>query len=123
MGDCVLIDYRGPLVSTNAAYKKTRTGIFYMSKEGKAMKELIALSARRAMRGRELFGGNVGVTIDIWFRTGRNDVDGPVKLILDSLNDIVWNDDRQIKTYTVSKYIAEDSRNVGCQIQVTEAGA
>ena len=77
----------------------------------------------RPVRGREMFGGNVKVTIDVWFRTGRNDVDGPVKLILDSLNDIVWNDDRQITTYTVSKYIAETANNVGCQIHVTEAGA
>ena len=114
----VYVDYRGPVVSTNAAYKKTRTGVFYMSQEGKAFKAALALEAKRAMRDRVPFNGPVSVMVDFWFKTHANDVDGPLKLVLDSLQGSVYPNDRQVVHVSATKHKADQERQVGLSLTV-----
>ena len=116
--ESVYVDFRGPLVSTNAAYKKTRTGQFYMSPEGKAFKTALAFAARGAMQGRPPFAGPVSVMVDFWFRTAANDVDGPLKLVLDSLEGQVFTNDRQVVHVSAGKHKADEPRQVGLSLTV-----
>lgn len=72
--------------------------------KGEAFCLRLLLAARAAWRGlrRAAFGGNekqrVPVSVSIWlaFQSYANDIDGPLKPILDSLQaaGIVWNDNR-----------------------------
>jgi Holliday junction resolvase RusA-like endonuclease len=114
----VYVDYRGPIVSTNAAYRKNFRGGFYMSAEGKAFKNAIALHARRAMSGRSLIEGPVSVMVDFWFKTHANDVDGPLKLVLDSLQGHVYPNDRQVVHVSAAKHKADEDRQVGFSLTV-----
>ncbi len=116
----VYVDYRGPLVSTNAAYKKTRTGQFYMSPEGKAFKMALAFAARGAMQGRPPFAGPVSVMVDFWFRSAANDVDGPLKLVLDSLEGQVFTNDRQVVHVSAAKHISDEPKMVGLSLTVKQ---
>ena len=114
------VDYRGPLVSTNSAYKKTRTGIFYMSAEGKAFKAGISLEARRAMQGRTPTKAPVCVLIDFWFRSLASDVDGPVKLVLDALQGQTYVNDKQVVYVSAAKHKAGHPGQVGLSLTVNE---
>lgn len=116
----IYIDVRHKPVSTNAAYKHTRFGRPYMSKEGKAFKEAIAVEARRSMAGRKPMEGGVRVLIDFWFETARSDVDGPTKLVLDALEGIVYTRDSQVLNYSVGKHKAPEKKHVGLVMTVHE---
>ena len=123
--DAVALDYRGPLISTNAAYKKTRWGSFYMSREGKQFKTDLAFMASQAMRGTKRFAKPIPLTVElnITFPSRRSDIDGPVKLILDAMNKIVWDDDKQVWDLTVRKHIASKVTDTGVYIEVRRSDA
>ena len=112
------VDYRGPLVSTNAAYRKNFRGGFYMSAEGKAFKAGVTLAARRAMNGKAATTEPVSVLIDFWFRTMASDVDGPVKLVLDALQGVCFKNDRQVVYVSAGKHRAEIPGQVGLSLTV-----
>lgn len=116
----IYIDVRHKPVSTNAAYKHTRFGRPYMSKEGKAFKEAIAVEARRSMGKRKPLEGGVKVLIDFWFETARSDVDGPTKLVLDAMEGIVYKRDSQVLNYSVGKHKASDPRQIGLVMTIHE---
>lgn len=119
---CVYVDYRGPVVSTNAAYRR-RGGArqrFFITDEGAAFKQGLALAARRAMRGRPLLAGPVSVLVDFWFRSHANDVDGPLKLVLDSLQGHVFANDRQVVFVSAAKHKADDPKQVGLSLTVSQ---
>ena len=114
----VYVDVHCPIVSTNAAYRGGR-GRFWMTPAGKAFKEMVSFEARRSMRGRKRLDGPVSVMMDLWFASRRNDLDGPVKLVLDSLNEIVWEDDRQVVELSVGKHLALKPSDVGVALTVS----
>ena len=114
----IYVDVRCPIVSTNAAYRGGR-GRFWMTEAGKTFKEVVAFEARRSMKGHKRLEGPVSVMMDIWFASRRSDLDGPVKLVLDSLNGIVWEDDRQVVELSVGKHKALKPADVGVALTVS----
>jgi Holliday junction resolvase RusA-like endonuclease len=115
----VYIDVRAPIVSTNAAYRKTAHA-FYMTAAGKAFKAAVQKAAQEAMRGCFPMSGPIVVLLDFWFKTTANDIDGPVKLVLDALQGIVYLNDRQVVSLSVAKHKAESERFVGLGMTVRQ---
>jgi Holliday junction resolvase RusA-like endonuclease len=76
-----------------------------MNAEGKEFKGRVSAFAKKAMRGRDPeTEAPIMVTVDIWFRSKRNDLDGPLKLILDSLEGVVYGNDRQVVALHAHKH-------------------
>jgi len=91
---------------------------------------LVKLKAEEAMQGREIIEGAVAVNIEVWIAppsswskkkrisalmheihpTTKPDIDNIIKCICDAINGIVWNDDKQVCSITVTKNYA----NVPC---------
>ncbi len=69
----------------------------YISPEGRAFKQQVARQAK--YNNFQLLDGDVEVTID-WFKKGqqRGDLDNILKVILDSLNGVSYQDDKQVKS-------------------------
>lgn len=90
-------------VSVNASYAKTATA-FYMTKEAKDFKAAVASAAFAAANK----GTRWPVTLhDCHVRieayNTRHDVDGVgVKIILDAMQKIVYENDRQVKELTIA---------------------
>lgn len=119
---CLYVDYRGPVVSTNAAYRRRggpRMGL-YLTPEGAAFKAGLAHATRQAMRGRAPFTGPVQVLVDFWFKSHANDVDGPLKLVLDSLQGFAYANDRQVIYVSAGKHKADDPKQVGLVLTVNQ---
>lgn len=107
--------------STNHIYKMTCRGRFpnmYMSKEGKEIKESWQKQARLQYKGAPQ-GKSVEIKIyvKLFFQDNRkHDIDGSNKILLDSLNNIVWTDDSQIKKATFEKFIDRENPRVEIEI-------
>lgn len=115
----IYIDYRGPLsgAAVNRAYKTTRYGGFYKSAEAKSFQEVLSFKAKQAMKGKKRLEGPVSVLIDFWFVSG-SDIDSCLKMTLDSLNGIVWEDDKQVVELSVGKHKALRKQDVGVALTV-----
>lgn len=101
----------------------TRTGGVYTEERTKDYEMLVATLAKIAMRGRDPIAGPVTVAVLVTLTppSGANkqtrelalaggvpaptgsDVDNCAKSVLDAINKIVYRDDRQVTTLTVSK--------------------
>jgi crossover junction endodeoxyribonuclease RusA len=94
-----------PPISVNKLYQGRR----FLTREGKATKEMMALEAGLQYK-KELIQDDVAVDIKFYFKDKRGmDIDGALKGLLDCLTGVVWKDDRQIKRLTVSKLIDKSS--------------
>ena len=91
---------------------------------------LVKVKAEEAMVGRELISGAVAVTILLFITppaswsnkkmlqalnheimpTTKPDVDNIIKGIFDAMNEIVWNDDKQVVDVTIRKRYANTAR-------------
>ncbi len=88
----------------------------YMSAEGKGIKESYAWEAKSQWRGKPL-KGELEVSVSLYFgRKGKHDIDNFGKLLLDSLTNIVWEDDHQIQRATFEKFY--DKKNPHIEIEV-----
>jgi Holliday junction resolvase RusA-like endonuclease len=90
-----------------------------MTDAGKTFKDCVGLEARWAMQGRKRLTGPVSVMIDFWFARTNSDIDGPIKLVLDSCNGIVWDDDKQVVELSVGKHKALKKADVGVALTVS----
>lgn len=100
--------------STNHIYKYSCTGNFprmYMTSEGKALKEQYILEARTQWKG-ELLVDDVCMSIVFYFKNKRKrDLDNQNKLIMDSLEGIVYENDRQVSELSLTReYDSENPR-------------
>lgn len=91
-------------VSQNQVYKKTRHGMIYKSKEGRAYQAALNAAARAAMDGKQPLSGDVAVGFQFYFKSRRNDVDGPLKPSLDALQEGVFANDRCVKQVFIEKF-------------------
>lgn len=91
---------------------------------------LVKVKAEEAMVGRELISGAVAVTILLFITppaswsnkkmlqalnheimpTTKPDIDNVIKGIFDAMNEIVWNDDKQVVDVTIRKRYANTAR-------------
>lgn len=79
--------------SVNHYFKSTRTGHKYVTKEALEFKQRV----REAARHFEKLEGDVELSFT-WYakKKGRGDLDNKFKCILDALNGIAYDDDKQI---------------------------
>lgn len=101
--------------------------------------EFIAGQARRAMRGTKLWTGPCEVTLRFGFEHARStwrkreplpaaphigkngyDVDNLAKAVLDAMNDVVYVDDSQVQSLTVSKRIVPQGERPYIEVAVVE---
>ena len=87
----------------------------YISPEGKAFKQQVAWQAKR--NNFQVFEGDIEVIIH-WFKKGRQrgDLDNILKVILDSLNGVGYQDDQQVKSITAKMW--EQTGADGVEIRV-----
>jgi Holliday junction resolvase RusA-like endonuclease len=87
----------------------------YISPEGRDFKRLLTTQAKR--NNFQLLEGDVEVRIN-WFKKGRErgDLDNILKVIMDSLNGIGYQDDSQVKSIIARMW--EKTGNNGVEIQV-----
>ena len=113
-----IIFKKNPL-STQTIYRSACRGRFptmYMTEKGKEMKDYYQKTAKKQ------FKGNISldiceVTVHLFFKDKRkHDVDNFNKLILDSLQGIIYEDDNQIKKLTVDKEIDKDNPRIEIEI-------
>ena len=118
MSDSVFVQYVGPMTSTNQAYRRAKFGGMFMSKEGKAFKAGLSDATRRAMAGRFPIAGPVSVELRYHFKTRANDCDSCLKLTLDAIQGHAIVNDRQIVHLDISKFKADDPKNVGLEMTI-----
>jgi len=104
----------GNPLSTQTIYRSSCRGRFptrYMTKQGKELKEQYKLEAKEQYK-EEIISGDCELEITLFFKDKRRrDVDNFNKLILDSLQGIVYEDDKQIqKLIIVKDYDKENPR-------------
>lgn len=107
--DRILINRDILPLSQNQVYRRRAQGGMYMTEKGKSFKSIIGWEAKNEMLGYKPFEGPVSVFIDLFFSDNRKrDIDGPIKLILDALNGIIYKDDSQITRLTIHKRKAKE---------------
>ena len=80
-------------VSTYQLYRRTRFTVV-LTNEAMAWKQYAMVMARRQYEYNQPLEGRLSVSC--WYYGSKLDVDNGAKLILDSCNNIIWRDDRQI---------------------------
>lgn len=98
-------------ISINALY----TGRRFLTKTGRATKESNSWEIKTQWKGEPLTD-NVSLNILFYFKDKRKDIDGCLKAILDSLEGIVYLNDRQITELHVFKEIDKDNPRTEIQI-------
>lgn len=111
---------KGEPKSTNNIYKIACTGRFprnYMSDGGKTLKQDYQYQAKIQWKEKPLTGP-LDINIKLHFKTRRkHDIDNYGKILLDSLTGIVWEDDVQIQTMRVSKWIDQENPRIEIEIE------
>ena len=114
------LTFTGSPLSTQHIYRYACRGSFptvYMTKEGKNLKELYQFLAQNQYKG-GVMSTECEMVISLYFKDKRRrDVDNYNKLILDSLEGIVYEDDKQITKLTIEKHISPDSPRVEVKIK------
>ncbi len=108
------ITLKGNPLSTQHIYQYTCIGKFarlYMTKNGKERKAFYQSEAKKQYKGKVMLS-DCNMEITLFFRDHRKrDVDNYNKLVLDSLEDVVFLDDKQVQKLTVKKdYSVENPR-------------
>lgn len=78
--------------SVNKMYRRTRYSVV-LTNEAKAWKDYAIVMAIRQWGGNPLTGE---LAVSYYFYGSKLDFDNPLKLLNDSLNGVVWKDDKQI---------------------------
>lgn len=101
--------------STQSIYRYACRGnfpSFYMTKEGKDLKESYQWQARAQYKGAPTIEPVV-VTARIFFsRRGKHDIDNFNKLFFDAFTGIVWEDDSQVEELHLYKDFDKDNPRI-----------
>jgi len=95
--------------------RMNRQGKMYTPNKTKEYEQLVAKTARLIIP--EPLKGDVRVDIKIYTSRVIGDLDNYIKSILDGLNNVAYNNDKQISIITAQRYISEIER---AEIDVTE---
>ncbi len=111
---------KGQPLSTQSIYKYACRGRFpamYMVKKGKDLKEYYQLQAKQQCK--EMLRGDVEIDVRLYFKNRRSvDVDNFNKLWADSLEGIVYENDKQIKKMTVEKFIDIENPRIELLVRI-----
>lgn len=105
------ITIKTPPISVNQLY----TGRRFLTKEGRETKEAMAREAFVQHRG-EPRKDKISVIIFFYFKDNRKDIDGCLKALFDSMEGILWDNDRQIVSMKVYKLF--DKQNPRTEIEI-----
>lgn len=94
----IRIQYTGDICPVNQKYVGRN---FTLSNRYRAFKTALGYKAKESYNG-NLLSGNLCVYIKFYYPKVM-DIDAPIKCVLDSLNDIIWEDDKQIQELFVRK--------------------
>ena len=110
-----MIIFKGQPLSTQSIYRYACRGSFptmYMTARGKQMKEYYQLEAKTQYK-EEVSSEPLEMEINIFFKSKhKHDIDNFNKLILDSLQGIVYKDDNQVVTLRTHKEICKENPRV-----------
>jgi crossover junction endodeoxyribonuclease RusA len=99
--------------SANTIWRNYR-GVTVTSQEAQAYKNTVGWLAREA--GVVMLAGDVVFSVDIFRPRQVGDLDNRLKLLLDSLNGVAWNDDSQIVEIHARRF--DDKRNPRVEVTV-----
>ena len=109
------ITLTGTPPSTSSIYKYRNAGKFimgYMSAEGKQKKEEIRYELMQQYKNK-CSQDDFNIEIKYFFPDKRRrDIDNFLKLIFDAATGLIWEDDSQIQSMMLSKYIDKDNPRV-----------
>lgn len=79
------------------------------SKDGKESTKLIQMEAIR-QKANKMLSGDLSMKIDFCIKKGKRepDIDAVLKLLMDSLEDVMYKNDKQIKFLQVAKHLDQD---------------
>ena len=87
-----------------------------MTKQGKDLKEQYQLEAKNQYKGKVL-SGDVEMELVLFFKDKRRrDVDNYNKLVLDALEGIVFEDDKQVQKLTIIKDYSKENPRIELEI-------
>lgn len=99
-------------VSANR-YWRTFRGRMVVSAEAKAYKEQAGWLARAA--GAELLTGDVSLTVRVYRPAKRGDLDNAIKILIDSMQGILYENDSQIVRIVAERY--DDKHNPRVEVE------
>lgn len=106
---------KGNPLSTSHIYKSFRNRV-YLSKQGKDLKASYIEQAISQYKDKQLTE-DLKVEVDFYFGDKRKrDIDNYNKLVLDSMNKVVWEDDEQIQELILRKFY--DKENPRAEITI-----
>ena len=115
----MILILKGKPISTNSIYRYTCRGKFpamYMTKDGKELKESYQWQLKNQFKNKP-FKNDVGLQVDLFFNNNRkNDIDNFQKILQDSMNGIIFDDDSQIQELTIRKNIDKKFSRIEVEI-------
>ena len=105
--------------SVNHLYGRTRFGKMYIKKEGRMYKALVhrTIINNVAPVPDEIFYGRLCIRFIIFFGTrAKRDLDNCMKILWDSLESVLFEDDGQIDEYTVVRDFSKENPGVDVQV-------
>lgn len=102
----------------NRYYRKYRN-IMVISADGQAFKQEVAAICRNA--DTVPYTGAVSLSIVVYRKQKRGDIDGFCKALLDSLQGYLYEDDKQIEELHIIR--RDDKHNPRCEIEINYLGA
>jgi len=103
--------------SINAAWKPWRNRLVKTTKAKNFAKQVAAMAKQQ---GAERLDGRLHVCVTLYRPRRIGDWDGPIKCLMDALNGIAWEDDKQIKAAMV--FVEDDKVNPRTEIYWCKEG-
>lgn len=105
--------------TANLYWRKTRTGKVYVSDEARQYRITAALSAKA--QGAKVLNGLVVVRVDVFRPAKRGDLDNTLKVLLDALRGVAYEDDKQV--VAINAYRRDDPANPRVELVIEEVAA
>lgn len=99
----------------NSLYRPVARGKLVLSAEGRIYKQYVRLVAG----GADKLTGDVVVTMRVYRKRKKGDIDGFLKLVLDAFSGVAYHDDSQISDLVVRRYDDKDEPRL--EIEIVEA--
>ena len=104
-----------PYPPSSNRYWRVANNRTYKSAEAKQYQELVGWTVKAA--GVQPLAGNVSIKVNIYRPRKSGDLDNRLKIVIDSLNGIAYEDDRQIVEIHARRF--DDKNNPRVEIEVT----